>query len=63
MLKDFTEQLRGISNELILRVMNRLDDDPETESLFLRWAQEFASFKPFDPDLWKQLSQHIKWPI
>lgn len=62
-LTRFHEDLRGVTNSLIQRVMNRLDDEPETEALFLEWARGFAAFEPHNEELWKRLSPHIKWPV
>lgn len=62
-LTRFHEDLRGIANSLIQRVMNRLDDDPETEALFLEWARGFAALEPFNEELWERLRAHVKWPV
>lgn len=57
------QQLKTVAQGLIQRVMNRMDDDPETEDLFLRWADGFSKLQPHDPELWGKLRTHIQWPV
>lgn len=63
MIEEFERKLEGITDAIIVRVMAKLDDSEEGEKLFLRWADEFSDYKPHNPELWKQLSTHINWPI
>lgn len=63
MINKFQTDLRGIATGLIARVMDKLDDDPETKDLFLEWARGFSRLEPFNPELWNKLRTHIQWPI
>lgn len=63
MIEDFQTKLKGVATSIITRVMAKLDDDPETEDLFLKWADDFANLRPHDPELWGKLKTHIQWPV
>lgn len=63
MINKFQTDLRGIATGLIARVMDKLDDDPETKDLFLEWARGFSQLEPFNAELWNKLRTHIQWPI
>lgn len=62
-LNSAENQLQGITEGLIQRILRKLDETPEAESLFLKWADRFSKHEPFDPALWDQLKPHIQWPI
>lgn len=62
MLTQFENELKCIAGVFIHRVMNKLDDHPDTEPLYLEWAGKFANLEPAD-EAWEKLTHHIHWPI
>lgn len=62
MIEHFRSELKVIANGLVLRVMEKLDDTPEAEVIFLQWANQFTELKP-STELWDQLTPHIRFPI
>ncbi len=60
---NFRNHLKGVASAIIQRVMEKLDDQPGTEELFLQWSKSFANLEEPDPVVWEKLRHHINFPI
>lgn len=62
MTEHFRSELKTIAIGLTLRVMEKLDDTPEAEALFLEWSNKLTALEPCEEE-WSKLTPHIQWPI